>query len=194
MRKYTLQAIAALTVCLSVAQAVADQASDLGAQTRPVASRLVTELSAALRDAALAHGPVGSIVVCRDIAPALAGTLSREHGWRVSRVSLRTRNPLLGSPDAWEQGVLLDFDRRAAAGEPATALEHAEIVDEPAGRYFRYMQAVPVGPLCAGCHGPKETMAEELRAELERQYPHDLAIGYAPGQVRGAVTIKRPLR
>ncbi len=194
MREFGLRAVAASALLLVAVYAGADERAVLLAETKPVAGQLVNELSAALRDAALAHGPVGSIVVCRDIAPSLAGTLSREHGWRVSRVSLRTRNPLLGSPDAWEQGVLLDFDRRAAAGEAAAEMEHAEIVDEPAGRYFRYMKAVPVGPLCAGCHGPKETMAEELRAELERQYPHDLAIGYAPGEVRGAVTIKRPLR
>ena len=194
MRKHVLRSVLGLAVCLAAAEAGADQAAELLAQTRPVAAELVNELSAALRDAALAHGPVGAIGVCRDLAPSLAGKLSREHGWRVSRVSLRTLNPLLGSPDAWEQGVLADFDRRAAAGEAVAAMERAEIVEEPAGAYFRYMKALPVGPLCAGCHGPKETMAEELRAELERQYPHDLAVGYAPGQVRGAVTIKRPLR
>jgi hypothetical protein len=194
MRKFVLQATVAWTTCLAVAGTAADQATDLLAETRPIAGQLVNELSAALRDAALAHGAVGSIVVCRDIAPALAGKLSRDRGWRVTRVSLRTRNPLLGGPDAWEQGVLADFDRRAAAGESVAALERADIVEEPAGPYFRYMKALPVGPLCAGCHGPRETMAEELRAELDRQYPHDRAVGYAPGQVRGAVTIKRPLR
>lgn len=194
MRRSGLRAILGLTACLAAAEAVADQVAELLAETRPVAGELVNELSAALREAALAHGPVGAIVVCRDIAPTLAGKLSRERGWRVSRVTLRTRNPLLGSPDAWEQRVLANFDRRAAAGEAVADMEHAEIVEEPAGAYFRYMKALPVGPLCAGCHGPKETMAEELRAELERQYPHDLAVGYAPGAVRGAVTIKRPVR
>ena len=35
----------------------------------------------------------------------------------MSRVSLRTRNPALGQPDAWEHRVLVDFDRRAQSGE-----------------------------------------------------------------------------
>ncbi len=115
----------ALAACLAAAPAAADQAADLLAETRPVAVGLVNQLSVALRDAALAHGAVGSIVVCRDIAPALAGKLSRDRGRRVSRVSLRTRNPLLGSPDAWEPRVLADFDRRGAAGEAAAVMAHA---------------------------------------------------------------------
>jgi len=167
---------------------------ELTADTRPVAGALVNELSAALREAATAHGPVGAITVCRDVAPALAGRLSREHGWQVSRVSLRPRNPLLGMPDAWEQDVLAGFERRAAAGEGLAAMEHAAIVEEPAGRYFRYMKALPLGPLCAGCHGPRDAMPEALRTTLASEYPHDEAVDYKVGELRGAVSIKRPLR
>ncbi len=59
-----------------------------------------------------ANGPGSAIKVCRDIAPAIASEASRKNGWHVSRVSLKVRNPLLGTPDAWEQKVLADFDRR----------------------------------------------------------------------------------
>jgi hypothetical protein len=129
--------------------------------------------------------------VCRNIAPELAGQLSRETGWRVARVSLRTRNPLLGTPDAWEQRVLAEFDRRAAAGEKPEALEIGEIVDEPAGRYYRYVKAIPVGSLCVTCHGPRDQLAPSIVEQLGKEYPHDRAVGYTPGQVRGGVTVKR---
>ena len=138
-------------------------------------------------------GPDGAVAVCKDIAPELAGRLSRETGWRVSRVSLKTRNPLLGSPDAWEQRGLEEFDRRAATGEKAETLEVAEVVEEPAGRYYRYMKALPVQPLCLTCHGTAETIPPDVQQRLRTEYPNDRATGYRAGQVRGAVTLKRPL-
>jgi hypothetical protein len=111
----------------------------------------------------------------------------------VSRVSLKTRNPLLGQPDAWEQQVLRDFDQRLGNGEKPEALEKAEQVDEPAGRYFRYMKALPVQPLCLTCHGTAETIPEPVKSKLASDYPHDNATGYLLGQIRGAISIKQPI-
>ena len=124
---------------------------------------------------------------------AIASDVSRKRGWKVSRVSLKTRDPLLGLPDAWEQKVLADFDRRAASGEKPETLEFAEAVTEPAGRSLRYMKAIPTQELCLGCHGPADKLAEGLKKKLSEAYPHDKATGYSVGQVRGAFTIKKPL-
>jgi hypothetical protein len=164
------------------------------AASRAAASQLIQQLGAQLKQALAAGGPAGAISVCRDVAPRLAGELSRASGARVGRVSLRTRNPLLGTPDAWEQGVLTDFDRRAAAGEKPEALERYETVTEPALRYFRYMKAIPVQPVCLTCHGTPEQIAPEVQEALRAEYPHDRATGYAPGQIRGAVTVKQPVQ
>ncbi len=119
--------------------------------------------------------------------------LSRKSGGRVARVSLKTRNPLLGQPDAWEQQVLAEFDRRAAAGEKIESLEFSGSTNEPRGRYFRYMKAIPVQLLCLTCHGKADNIPDQVRARLAMEYPHDRAIGYELGQVRGAVTIKQPI-
>jgi len=178
-------------VVLSFALASLTALADETADARATAMALVGKLGAALKQEMAAGGPAQAVTVCRDIAPALAGELSRETGARVARVSLKTRNPLLGQPDSWEQQVLMEFDRRAAAGEKIESMEHAETVDEPQGRVFRYMKALPVQPLCLSCHGGEATLADPVRAALAQQYPHDRATGYAPGQVRGAVTIKR---
>ena len=177
-----------LLATLSMA-AHADQTGD----ARALASQLIQQLGAALKKELTATGPEGSISVCRDLAPAFAGELSRKSGSRVARVSLKTRNPLLGSPDAWEQQVLAEFDRRTAAGEKVDSLEYSETTDEPHGRYFRYMKALPVQPLCLSCHGGVENIPDQVKARLASEYPHDQAIGYALGQVRGAVTIKQPI-
>jgi hypothetical protein len=100
---------------------------------------------------------------------------------------------MLGQPDAWEQTVLNGFDRRVAAGEKPDQIEFAQTVDEPQGRYYRYMKAIPVQPLCLTCHGTEATVPDSVKERLKAEYPYDRAVGYSLGQIRGAVTIKRPL-
>ena len=55
------------------------------------------------------------------------------------------------------------------------------------------MKALPVGDVCLNCHGPADKLDAGLKAELGKYYPHDQATGYAKGQSRGALTVKRPL-
>ncbi len=162
-------------------------------QARQVSKDLIKQLGGALKQALADSGPEGAISVCRDIAPMLAASLSRQTGWKVSRVSLKTRNPLIGQPDAWEQAVLRDFDEAAAAARNTSRLEHAEIVTEPDARYFRYMKALPVKPVCLTCHGTENTIPDSVQARLQQEYPNDQATDYYAGQIRGAVTIKRRL-
>ncbi len=173
------------------AVADADFDADL-AESRALAGQLGSQLGAALKKELSAGGPEAAIGVCRQVAPDLAGQLSRQSGARVARVSLKTRNPLLGQPDAWEQTVLQDFERRLAAGEKPETLEHAEFVTEPAGRSFRYMKAIPAQPMCLGCHGATEAIAPAIRERLAADYPQDRAVGYSTGQLRGAFSVRRP--
>jgi len=184
-----------LVVALFVAAtpALAQETAPLLAASRQAAGKLIQELGAQLREELAKGGPAGAIAVCQRIAPEIAGRISRETGWRVSRVSLKTRNPMLGTPDAWEQQVLAEFDRRAAAGEKPEALEFSEVLEEPAGRFFRYLKAIPAQPLCLTCHGTPEAIDEAVRKRLWLDYPHDRATGYSAGQIRGGVTIKQPL-
>jgi hypothetical protein len=182
---------AALAASASAAAAQTEAALQDGA--RKLAAQLQSALAGRLQAEIKASGPAGAIAVCNTVAPAIATEISRREGVRLTRVSLRTRNPLLGTPDAWEQAVLKRFDERVAQGEKAEALEHAEIVDEPNGRYFRYMKALPVMPLCLNCHGPADALKPEVKAALAKDYPADRATGYSEGQVRGAISLKRPL-
>jgi hypothetical protein len=188
----THAALLAALIALGVSPAQADDAEMLAA-SRQAAGQLLQRLGAELRAELAKGGPDGAVAVCKQIAPDIAGDISRRNGWRVARVSLRTRNPMLGQPDAWEQNVLAEFDRRAAAGEKPDQIEFAQTVDEPQGRYYRYMKAIPVQPLCLTCHGTESVIPESVSARLTAEYPHDRAVGYAPGQIRGAVTIKRLL-
>lgn len=161
-------------------------------ESRKAATAIVTQIRAEMTREMERTGPIRSIMVCKYSAPEITSGISRQTGMRVSRVSLRPRNRALGEPDPWEQQALLDFERRVAKGEKAEGLEAFEVVTEPTGRFFRYMKAVPMGQPCLACHGPLASMSEGVKAQLAAEYPHDRAVNYELGQVRGGIAIKRP--
>jgi predicted glycoside hydrolase/deacetylase ChbG (UPF0249 family) len=138
-------------------------------------------------------GPLEAIKVYGELAPELANRLSRENGWRVTRVGTRVRNPLLGMPDAWEQNILEEFAARAAKGEALAGMSYGEVVTEPGGQYYRFMKPIAVQPKYLLCHGSPETIPETIGAVFKNNYPFDAATGYKAGDLRGAVNIKQPL-
>lgn len=160
-------------------------------ESRAVANQLMGQIRGELTRELERTGPVRAVTVCKYSVPEITSNISRQTGMRVTRVSLRPRNRALGEPDIWEQRVLLDFENRVAKGEKAEALEYHEIVDEPAGRVFRYMKALPTSQPCLLCHGPSSQHSEGVKALLATEYPHDKATEYSVGQVRGAVSIKK---
>ncbi|HSO05719.1 MAG TPA: DUF3365 domain-containing protein [Pelomicrobium sp.] len=182
-----------IAAALATAPAAAADTAKMVEEGRQVSAAFMKALAGELQREMKAGGPVQAIGVCKDEAPQIASELSREHGYKISRVSLKTRNPVLGTPDAWEQKVLMEFDRKAAAGTDPKTLEASEVVAEPTGKYFRYMKAIPVGEVCVACHGPADKVADAVKAKLAQEYPHDRALGYNVGQIRGAFTVKRPL-
>lgn len=190
--KNPLLAGAALLLALGAVAASTEDLDRFQDEGRKVVTELAARLGAELQKEMKAGGPVSAITVCREAAPALASEASRRTGWKVSRVSLKTRNPALGLPDAWEQKVLADFVKRLEK-EKAADMEFAEIVEEPQGRFYRYMKAIPTQGACLRCHGGEDAIPHDVKAALKAEYPHDRAVGYAPGQIRGGFSVKRPL-
>ncbi|HEY0664551.1 MAG TPA: DUF3365 domain-containing protein [Gallionella sp.] len=185
----------ALTImfCGAFSTAYAENLDKFVDESRATVMPYMQKLMAENKKAVSEGGPAAAIKVCKDIAPAMSGETSRQTGWKLARVSLKVRNPLLGTPDAWEQKALQDFEKRLAKGEKAETMEAAEIVREPAGKYFRYMKAVVLQPGCVTCHGSAEQIPEDVKALLKQEYPHDQATGYSAGELRGGISIKRPL-
>ncbi len=192
MNRMKMTTLAVLGAFAAAAHADAGTAA-YADEARPVAKALAQRLGAELKKALSEQGAPAAIAVCSKAAPSLAAELSAANGGRVTRVSLRARDALLGSPDAWEQKALADFAERQARGEAVDSMEVAEIVTEPQGRYFRYLKPLATQELCLTCHGPRDTLAPAVREALSKSYPHDAAVGYSLGQVRGAISIKRPL-
>jgi len=185
------RSVLAAAILLSVASANAQEPAWVG-EARKVAGSVPPKLLAVLTEEIGKNGPEGAILVCRDKAPQLAKAASDETGWSVRRVSLRNRNPR-AVPDGWERAALDDFDRRAASGESATTLEKAEIVTEGGKQSYRYMRALPTQPLCLNCHGSPEQLTPAVLEKLKALYPDDKAVGYRPGDIRGAITIRKPV-
>lgn len=182
--------VAVLVIATSMASA--DQTEREQAASE-VAEAFLGELGEAVTREMTKGGPTEVIKVYAKLAQDIAGRLSREHGWRVTRVGTRVRNPLLGMPDAWEQRVLAEFTERAANGKPFAGMTHHEVVTEPDGQYFRFMKPIVVQPKCLFCHGSSEQIPELIRMVLKKHYPFDAATGYKAGELHGAVSIKQPL-
>lgn len=161
-------------------------------EARRVASSVPPKLLAVLSEEIARGGPEAAIGVCRDKAPEMARAASEQTGWQIRRVSLRNRNPK-AVPDAWERAALEDFDRRVAAGEPPMSLEKAEVIVEGERRVQRYMRALPTQELCTQCHGAPDRLGGAVKDKLAALYPQDKAVGYSVGQIRGAMTIRKPL-
>jgi len=193
--KRSISAHLAVLVLLLVAghDALAEDLAARERAAREATMSFVKELGGTLKRELASGDPAGAIRVCSEVAPGIANRISLANGWRVTRVGTRVRNAMLGTPDAWEQRVLAQFAKRAGAGEDYAKMDHSEIVEEPAGRYFRYMKAIGTQPLCLTCHGDEATIPPKVAETLAELYPHDRATGYAPGELRGAVSIKQPL-
>lgn len=174
--------------------ALAQDSGALLEETRKKALPVLPKVVKAMQQAVNDGGAVGAIPVCKVMAPQLLQEMRDQTGWSIRRVSLKTRNAATGTPDTWEARQLADFNIRAAGGAKPETLETSEIVTEADGlRTFRYIKALPVADVCLKCHGSDAALPADLRAALTRDYPHDRATGYVAGDVRGALSVKRPL-
>lgn len=188
-----MKPILSIALLLAALPALAQDIGALTAETKKAVLPVVPKVVNAMQEAVAAQGVAGAIPVCKDLAPQLIKEKRTQTGWNIRRVSLKTRNAERGTPDLWEVRQLADFNIRAANGEKPETLEKSEIVHIDGKPVFRYIKALPVADVCLKCHGPVDGMEAGLPAKLAESYPHDQATGYAKGQIRGALTVKRPL-
>ena len=191
MRYRTVRCLTISTALCCASLTQANEAQWL-AETRAVALAMPKNLLVVLQEEMAKGGPVGAIAACRERAPQMAKEASAKTGWQIRRVSLNHRNPK-AVPDAWERAALEEFDRLAAAGADPAALEKHETVEIDGKPVYRYLKALPVQPLCLSCHGSTTDIPADVQATLKTLYPDDKATGYVAGQIRGAITIQRPL-
>ncbi len=160
--------------------------------SRKVAQEFMQQLAGTLKQQIESAGTESAISVCKEVAPALAKQYSNDSRL-VSRVSLKPRNQTLGTPKADERLALQNFDRQQRDGT-AGALELVTVYEDAGGEWHHYMRAIPTQPLCLQCHGKPEDISANVKALLAKEYPADQAVGYSPGEIRGAVSIRQKIR
>ena len=178
--------IATFAVGVAVAADSNTQTETLTDKSRVIAAGFQDKLRTQLMGALQAGGPTNAIGACKELAPSIAQQLGASSGAIVKRTSLRVRNPN-NAPDSWERETLGQFATRKAAGEALATMESVAWVDTPTGRVFRYMKAIPMAEMCNQCHG--RAISPEVSAKLAESYPQDRAVGFVPGDIRGAISI-----
>lgn len=159
----------------------------LNADAKAAVMAMGSSLKSQLQSAIQSGGPANAVDVCHKIAPAVAESLSKEHGITLTRVSLKNRNPTMGVPNEWQTAVLEDFEARKAAGESPDTLVYSKVVENE----HRFMKAIPTEAVCLNCHGAD--IKPEVQAKIDEFYPNDRAVGFEEGDLRGAFVAVRSL-
>ncbi|WP_321474778.1 DUF3365 domain-containing protein [uncultured Paludibaculum sp.] len=131
-------------------------------------------------------GYAGAVRSCAENAQTVTEEFGRERQVDIRRVSLKYRNQR-DQPDDWEAERLKAWLKQAEAGAALAPVE--ETVTENGRRFLRMMKPIRLQAACLGCHGAREQLAPEVKAQLEAKYPRDKATGYKTGDLRGAFTV-----
>ena len=174
----------ALAGCAAEPAPTLDEAAVLAASL-PIAQGFQAELQAQLPAAIADGGPKGGVSVCQQAAPAIAQAQSEASGAAISRIAARHRNPAGGVPAdlaaayaALEAAPMVD-------GKPARQIVQT---GEGAGARVHVLSAIPMqAQPCSVCHGTN--IDAGLKAHIDSLYPGDLATGFEPGELRGALLI-----
>ncbi|MCK4825749.1 DUF3365 domain-containing protein [bacterium] len=128
--------------------------------------------------------------ICRITAPQVYYEYSVKHKIILNLVSLTPRNVVTGHADVWEQAGLLKIQKMTNIDQ-TSKIEIVELVQEPAATYYRYMSPLFATSFCLKCHGKKTELDRGISSSIEFLYPEDKAMGYALGDLMGAISIKK---
>ena len=159
-------------------------------QMRTTATDFMGELKSILLNRVQTRGVVNALDVCSDTAQVLTNEFGLQRGVFIKRVSFKNRNKN-NFPDDYEQNVLNSFQEILQNKKLDEKTELAELVKEGEFTYLRYMKPIIIQPECLNCHGSEGTMLEEVTKLITERYPNDKARDYKPGDLRGAVSIKK---
>lgn len=161
-------------------------------RSREAANTLLSGLRQVLVKQMAAGGPVRAVTVCADTAQMLGASIRTDRGISVRRVSTRWRNPA-NAPDPWESSALERFAALQAEGELHERTEITGVLGPDSARVFRYLRPIMMQEMCLSCHGDRALMKHFIATVLQERYPADRAMGYAAGELRGAVSVTLPL-
>lgn len=161
-----------------------DEAAVIAASL-PIAQGFQAELQAQLKAAIADGGPKGGVSVCQQAAPAIAQAQSEASGAAVSRIAARHRNPAGGVPEELAEAYAALEAAPLKDGKPSRQIVQT---GTGAGAKVHVLSAIPMQEQpCSVCHGTN--IDAGLKAHIDQLYPGDLATGFSPGELRGALLI-----
>ncbi len=128
-------------------------------------------------------GPKAAVEICNEKAPQIAEKINLDENVIISRTSLKVRNPG-NAPDDWEKKTLQNFEKRKTGGEAIKTMNASQYD----GETFTYMKPIPMMGMCSACHGTN--VSKPLYEHISQYYPDDKAIGFKPGDIRGAFVVQ----
>ena len=135
-------------------------------------------------------GAENALASCRLQVEGITDRVMLHGGWEIRRTAFRVRNPN-NLPDPWEKEVLELFAKRKSEGVDMTQHEFAKVVNLDGKRVFRYMKPILTQGFCTSCHGV--SLTPEVRSKIDEKYPDDKAVGFKPGDLRGAFSLLKVL-
>lgn len=165
---------------------VADSATVARAQG--AAAALAPELAQMLMGEMNRGGPAAAVAVCADSAQVRTARFNTE-GLHVRRVGTRVRNPD-NAPDSLEARLLAYLGEQKLAGTMPTEIMEVARTGPDGGWELRYLRPIVLQEFCATCHGARDAIPTDVRTLIEQRYPQDQAVDYAPGDLRGAVSVR----
>lgn len=157
---------------------------------KAIAAETFASLRTNLQTAIQSGGISNALPFCSVAAAPLAATQARKHGVALKRVTHKARNPA-GKASPIEMTVLAGFEKALATSTNPPPGFATNLV---AGQATFFAPITINNELCLKCHGEPGKDIESANLEvIRRLYPHDEAIGFKPGQLRGAWRIDFPL-
>ncbi|MEM8882933.1 MAG: DUF3365 domain-containing protein [Planctomycetota bacterium] len=183
----------AVPLCLFLFVACSDPEPPPFTRTPEEAQRLAFEASGELMgalvtvmaNAVIGNEPHKALHLCADIAQEKSKEVEARFGFPLRRTALRYRNPA-NAPDDFERAYM---EKVAASGTLPTE-PYVEVV----GDELRYLRAIGLAQICTVCHGPRASLDPKLLEVLAERYPDDRATDFVPGDFRGVVSVRVPLR
>jgi hypothetical protein len=159
------------------------------AKAEAAIAELGTQLGGELKQALGEGGPAAAIKVCSEVAQQISREIGEKHGLTIRRTALRVRNPA-NAPDAWEKETLEKLE--PLFNDPKSEVSMDAIVLRESSE-VRVLKPIRLQALCAMCHGAPERLDPEVIKTIEATYPDDKAVGFRPGDLRGAFSVRVPL-
>lgn len=150
-----------------------------------LSKELLTQLVSKLSHEIKTNGLLSAAQFCNSNALTLTEevNLRQVEGVSIKRISLQERNSA-NIAKADETAVLESMQKKLEKKELS------EYVIEKEGKTYKYYKPLVIKKdVCLKCHGDISTNPE-LDAFIKEAYPHDKAIGYKMGDLRGAILVE----